>query len=1178
MTPDKPFPPLDREREISILIGSLHRTEQRLEELTGGEVDTVADQDGRISMLRRAQEYMRRNVAVKEAAILDALPANIALLDSQGCVISVNGAWQRFGEDNGLKTAEYGIGLNYIEICRTAQGDDAAEAEQVGAGIGSVLSGAAASFSIEYPCHSPTEKRWFEMTATPMAEVAPRGAVVMHLNITERKLSESKLLRFGAAMDASADAIYLVDRATMAFIHVNDAACHMREQTREELFALGPVEVLGTSRARLERTYDGVIAHGGHGVPLVRKRLRQDGSEVVFELQRHAVRAGDSWLIVTVERDITERKQAEQALRESERRFSSLLSNVELISVMLDSGARISYCNDYLLKLAGWRFEEVIGRDWFDLFIAPELHAVQQKFFHQILAELPEAMHAEHEIITRAGERRIIRWNSSVLRSGTDLVVGIASIGEDITEYRRTSEELQFKNSMLQTQQETSLDAILVVGPDARIISNNHQFIDLWKLSPQHIGAGLDAAPMIKAVAAQVLDPEAFTARVQYLYAHQEVKSAEELLLKDGRSIERYSAPITAANNKYYGRVWYFRDITAQKQAKARVERQNRIYAVLSGINSLIVRARDRDELLREACGIAVDNGKFTRAAIALMDPASKRLVQVASRGFEQSPFKGMTGEVNEGIDDGPSLLSQAIRERKPAIANDVRDSPGLSFSEELLASGSRAIAVLPLVVDGEVVGAIVLHSDQSNLFDHEELRLLLELAGDISFALDHIEKINQVAHLAYYDQLTGLARRSLFLERLAQHLRSAAGGRHKLAVLLIDLERFKNINDSLGWVAGDALLQQVAKWLTLKNGDDDLVARIGADHFAVVLPEVKSDGNLARLVENMLAAFVGHPFRLIDSVFHVACRVGISVYPEDGADCETLFRNAEAALKKAKRQGERYLFYTQKMTESTAGRPSLENQLHQAIDREEFVLHYQPKVNLDGGKLVGAEALIRWNDPHTGLVPPGRFVPILEETGLIFEVGRWALKQAVADYLRWRAAGLPAVRIAVNVSPLQLRHRDFVTDIERIIGVNALASEGLEVEITESVIMQDIENTIVSLGAIRALGVSIAIDDFGTGFSSLSYLAKLPVDTLKIDRSFVIEMTVGPEGLALVSTIIQLAHSLKLEVVAEGVETEEQSRLLRLLSCDQMQGFLLSKPVPAEVFEARFLVPPRTG
>jgi diguanylate cyclase (GGDEF)-like protein len=388
----------------------------------------------------------------------------------------------------------------------------------------------------------------------------------------------------------------------------------------------------------------------------------------------------------------------------------------------------------------------------------------------------------------------------------------------------------------------------------------------------------------------------------------------------------------------------------------------------------------------------------------------------------------------------------------------------------------------------------------------------------------------------------------------------------------LIDLERFKNINDSLGQAAGDALLRQVAEWLAQNVGDVNLLARVGADHFAVVLPEVKDEGDVARLLEKTLEALLEHPFHLNDAVFRVAAKVGVALFPDDGANADTLFKNAEAALKKAKASGDRYLFYTQKMTAAVAGKLALENQLRQALDNDEFVLHYQPKINLLTGKLTGAEALIRWNDPRTGLVPPMRFIPILEETGLIHQVGRWALSKAIADYLRWRAAGLPAVKIAVNVSPQQLRHRGFVAEVEQAVGIDAHAAAGLELEITENMIMEDVKQSIASLQAIRAIGVRIAIDDFGTGFSSLGYLSKLPVDTLKIDRSFVTGMTTGPQGLALVSTIINLARSLKLNVVAEGVETEKQSRVLQLLGCDEMQGYLFSKPVPREIFETKFL------
>jgi EAL domain-containing protein (putative c-di-GMP-specific phosphodiesterase class I) len=295
-------------------------------------------------------------------------------------------------------------------------------------------------------------------------------------------------------------------------------------------------------------------------------------------------------------------------------------------------------------------------------------------------------------------------------------------------------------------------------------------------------------------------------------------------------------------------------------------------------------------------------------------------------------------------------------------------------------------------------------------------------------------------------------------------------------------------------------------------------------------------------------------------------------MYPNDGLDADSLFKNAEAALKNAKGSAERCLFYANSMNARVAEKLALENRLRRALDNQEFVLHYQPKIVLASGAVSACEALLRWNDPDVGLVPPGKFIPVLEETGLIFEVGRWALRQALADRLRWRAVQPTGLRIAVNVSPQQLRNRGFVAELQQLIGGDAQAAAGLELEITEGMIMHDIENSIATLQSIRAMGITIAIDDFGTGFSSLSYLAKLPVDTLKIDRSFVNDMTSGPIGLALVSTIITLAHSVELTVVAEGVELEEQARLLRLLKCDEIQGFIFSKAVPADEFEARFL------
>jgi len=497
-------------------------------------------------------------------------------------------------------------------------------------------------------------------------------------------------------------------------------------------------------------------------------------------------------------------------------------------------------------------------------------------------------------------------------------------------------------------------------------------------------------------------------------------------------------------------------------------------------------------------------------------------------------------------------------------IANDMANDPRVHLRAQAAQRGFSSLAVLPLVVAGDAVGVLTLYAREIGFFDDEEMKLLNELAGDISFALEHIQKSEKLDYLSYYDLLTGLANRSLFHDRLAHYVSMANRERQNLALCLVDIERFKTINDTLGRQTGDALLRQIAERLLSGNQDPSLVARIGSDHFAVLLPNATHEDDLVRGLEKGRERIEGEPYQLGGTEIRLSTKAGIAVFPNDGSDAETLFRNAEAALKKAKVLGERYLFYTQEMTERVHEKLSLENKLRQALEKEEFVLHYQPKVDLEARSIVGVEALIRWQSPELGLVPPLQFIPLLEETGLILQVGSWALKRASLEHRGWAEQGLKPPRVAVNVSPIQLRQRDFVALVEQAI-IGGLAPTGIDLEITESLIMEDIEANIAKLNVVGSLGIKVAIDDFGTGYSSLGYLAKLPVQALKIDRSFINAMHKDANAMTLVSTIVSLAHSLRLKVVAEGVETEEQAKILRLLKCDEMQGYLFSKPLPVK-------------
>ena len=601
------------------------------------------------------------------------------------------------------------------------------------------------------------------------------------------------------------------------------------------------------------------------------------------------------------------------------------------------------------------------------------------------------------------------------------------------------------------------------------------------------------------------------------------------------------------------GRTRWFntiQDISASKEAEQRIRRLNRVHAMLSGINSLIVRVRRREELYGEACNIAVQHGGFRLAWLGLVDPAQSRVVPLAWAGdvgdyLSHVPLSTTAGSADFGF------VGQAVQNLAPVITQDVHRAGPL--------------ATVPLVLNGKAVGVFALYAVEAGHFDDEEMRLIRELAGDVAFAIDHIDKSEKAEYLAYYDPLTELANRTLFYERLGQHLALASSARAKCALVILDLERFKTINDTLGRQAGDALLRKVAERVTALE-PKLRVSRVGPDQFAVVVPGIEDADQLARHVEARLKDFFGMPYAIGNSNFNVAAKCGIAVFPDDGADAETLFRNAEAALKKAKQAGEQYLFYEQRMSERVSEKLALESKLRRALEQEQFVLHYQPKVNLDTREITGVEALIRWQDPETGLVPPNQFIPLLEQTGLILPVGAWAIGKAASDRRRLAEQGLNAPRIAVNVSAIQLRQRKFVASVEQAIGSD---QHGIDLEITESLLMDDIQANIEKLKSMRALAVELAIDDFGTGYSSLAYLAKLPVQTLKIDRSFIKSMGNDPDAMTIVSTMISLAHAMRLKVVAEGVETEEQAKMLRLLRCDEMQGYLFSKPVPLAALEA---------
>jgi len=538
------------------------------------------------------------------------------------------------------------------------------------------------------------------------------------------------------------------------------------------------------------------------------------------------------------------------------------------------------------------------------------------------------------------------------------------------------------------------------------------------------------------------------------------------------------------------------------------------------------------------------------------------KLVLKTQRGFPpHQQILCSTVPVGECI-CGRTALSGAVEFAEHIDGKHERDYEGMT---------PHGHYCVPIKYSGEVMGVINLYLEEGHKRDQREEEFLLSIA-DITAGIIRrrqaekalMENKEEICYIAYHDYLTGLPNRMLLVDRLNQVI--AHTKRHGLyaAVLFLDLNGFKYINDTLGHLAGDEILKEIAKRLTGILRITDTVARLGGDEFTIILTDVKEIEDVVKVVRKIFAV-LSEPFRIEGYDFSVTGSVGISIFPDDGKDAETLLKNADIAMYHAKEggTGNSYVLYTPSLHDRTYKRLSMEGKLRKALDRGEFILHFQPQVSLTSGEITGIEALVRWMDPERGLLSPGEFIPVAEDTGLILALGEWILRSACMAHKGWEERGLNPPVVAVNLSLRQFRQADFVGTVARILKELLLDPQCLELELTESILMEDAEATIDILRALKELGIRLTIDDFGTGYSSLEYLRRMPIDMLKIALPFVRDITKSPDDTSIVTAIINMAHCLGLEVIAEGVETAEQLAILRTLGCDKAQGFLISRPLP---------------
>jgi diguanylate cyclase (GGDEF)-like protein len=600
-------------------------------------------------------------------------------------------------------------------------------------------------------------------------------------------------------------------------------------------------------------------------------------------------------------------------------------------------------------------------------------------------------------------------------------------------------------------------------------------------------------------------------------------------------------------------------------------ERISCMLAALSATNEAIMRAKSRDELFQLVCEAVVEGTRFTSTTIALTQPDSEFLETVATTGPTADYIRTLRFSTSADRPEGRGLSGTAFRTGQPSISNDFQADLRTSHWHGS-ATGTKWGAGLPLMIGGKPVGVFLFLSSERDTFTPDVVELLRRLAENVSFALQNFDRADekiqadqQIQYLATHDGLTGLPNRMMFNQLLEQSIKLARCDGSKCAVLFIDLDRFKVINDSLGHAVGDALLVEVAKRLRRSVRASDVVARLGGDEFVIVLSEI-FDGDQIALVARKVLSGLLPPLNLAGHDCRTTGSIGIAIFPDNGDDAQTLTKNADMAMYLAKEEGKNDLrFYSAEIKSQSIERLMLESSLRHALELNQFTLHYQPKIEAATGRINGVEALLRWRHPDLGDLPPMKFIPLAEETGLIIPIGRWVLRTACAQNMAWQRQGLPAISMAVNLSPRQFLDDHLLRDVDDVLKETGMPAHLLQLEITESMVMQNVARAIKLLDEIQDRGVRLAIDDFGTGYSSMSLMKQFPIDTIKIDRSFVRDLAGNAQDRAIATAIISMGKALGLTVVAEGVETTEQDAFLRGHSCDELQGFLFSKGVPAD-------------